>query len=393
MTPAARISAAIEILDDVLAGENAERVLTTWARGHRFAGSKDRAAIRDHVFEAIRCKRSYAWLGGAGEGRPSGRQLMIGALRASGTDPATLFTGERFAPHPLNDDERAVEADLTDAPLGVQLDCPDWLLPLYAETLGEDRDAALLRTRGRSDVYLRVNIGKSTLGNALEHLSEDGIEAEPHPLSETALKVTKGARAVARSQAYLTGLVELQDAGSQAIIDALPLQDGMSVLDYCAGGGGKSLAMGARAHLDITAHDADFARMQDIAPRASRAGIKIQTARTSELGSDYDLVLCDVPCSGSGAFARSPQGKWVLTQDRLNHLTRIQADILEKVAPMVAEGGVLAYATCSLFKAENDAQAEKFLEAHPEFTMLKSRTISPLEGGDGFFYAVFSKAN
>lgn len=391
MTPAARLSAAIEILDDVLVGENAERVLTTWARGHRFAGSKDRAAIRDLVFDALRCKRSFGWLGGDGEGRPSGRQLMIGSLRAAGTDPDTLFCDDRFAPRPLTVDERGAAPSLDAAPREVRLDCPDWLLPLYEETLGETTEAVLDGMRHRSEVFLRVNARKSTLGHALEHLAEDGIEAVPHPLSETALKVTKGARAVARSQAYLTGLVELQDAGSQAIIDALPLDDGLRVLDYCAGGGGKSLAMGAHAKLDLTAHDADFARMQDIAPRASRAGIAIRTVRSSEVGGDYDLVLCDVPCSGSGAFSRSPQGKWALTPARLDHLVDIQAQILDEVVPLLREGGVLAYATCSLFARENEVQIAAFLARHPQFSLSSFRLISPMEGGDGFFVAIMKQ--
>ncbi|WP_066704924.1 RsmB/NOP family class I SAM-dependent RNA methyltransferase [Celeribacter ethanolicus] len=393
MTPAARLSAAIECLDDVLAGENAERVLTNWARGHRFAGSKDRAAIRDHVFDALRCKRSYGWLGGAGEARPSGRQLMIGALRAEGADPDTLFCDDRFAPRPLTDEERTAPPALDAPPRGVRLDCPDWLLPLYDETLGADAEAALALLRQRSDVFLRVNIRKSTLSYALELLADDGIEAVPHPLSETALKVTRGARAVARSQAYLTGVVELQDAGSQAIIDGLPLEDGMAVLDYCAGGGGKSLAMGARAALNLTAHDVDPARMQDIAPRASRAGITVQTARKADLAAAYDLVLCDVPCSGSGAFSRSPQGKWALTQARLDRLVALQAEILAEVAPRVCPGGVLAYATCSLFEMENAAQVAGFLARHAAFEPIRQRQISPLEGGDGFYFATLRRLN
>ncbi|MBU1829932.1 MAG: RsmB/NOP family class I SAM-dependent RNA methyltransferase [Alphaproteobacteria bacterium] len=391
MTPAARLSAAIEILDDVLVGENAERVLTTWARGHRYAGSKDRSAIRDLVFDAIRCLRSYAWLGGAGE-RPSGRQLILGALRAAGTDPDTLFCTDRFAPRPLHEGERELPAPLETAPRGVRLDCPDWLLPLYDASLGADADAVLELLRHRSEVFLRVNPRKATLDTAREALHKDDIDAVPHPLCDSALKVTRNARAVARSQAYLTGLVEIQDVGSQAILDVLPLEPGQSVLDYCAGGGGKALAIGARADVVLTAHDIDPARMQDIAPRASRAGIDITLARTSELAKAYDLILCDVPCSGSGAFSRSPQGKWALTENRLSHLVQIQADILDEVAPRVRPGGHLAYATCSLFKVENDDQVAKFAARHPEFSLRMSRHVSPLEGGDGFFIAVFQRA-
>jgi 16S rRNA (cytosine967-C5)-methyltransferase len=236
-----------------------------------------------------------------------------------------------------------------------------------------------------------VNFGKATVAEAQEALLADGIEADPHPLSPTALEVTGGARAVARSQAYLTGLVELQDAGSQAIIDALPLTNGMRVLDYCAGGGGKALAMAAQADVTLTAHDIDPARMQDITPRASRAGVTIQTARLSDLDDSYDLVLCDVPCSGSGSWARAPQAKWLLQDTRLETLTHLQAQILDDVASRVAVGGVLAYATCSLFAVENTTQITAFLARHPEYELQKDRFITPLEGGDGFYVAILTK--
>ncbi|MEM5477337.1 RsmB/NOP family class I SAM-dependent RNA methyltransferase [Pacificibacter sp. AS14] len=398
MTPVARISAAIEILDAVMDGESAERVLTSWARGHRYAGSKDRAAIRDHVFDALRCLRSYAWLGGAGgrtgdteEGpRPTGRQLMIGMLRDTGVDLDTMFLEARFAPAPLSEDEMDLP-DLAEAPRAVRLDCPDWILPLYDAVLGDDTGAVLSTSRSRAPVFLRVNTGKATLAEAQQVLLADSIETEPHALSPTALKVTVGARGVARSQAYLTGLVELQDAGSQAIIDALPLKDGMSVLDYCAGGGGKALAMAVQADMTVTAHDIDPARMQDIAPRASRAGIEIATARLADLAELYDLVLCDAPCSGSGSWARAPQAKWTLQDTRLEALTNVQAQILDEVAPRVAVGGALAYATCSLFDAENRMQISKFLDRHPSFELTSDRLITPLEGGDGFYVAVLTK--
>lgn len=399
MTPVARISAAIEILDAVMDGESAERVLTSWARGHRYAGSKDRAAIRDHVFDALRCLRSYAWLGGAGgrigdceDGpRPTGRQLMIGMLRDADVDLDTMFLEARFAPAPLTEDEMDLP-DLDDAPRAVRLDCPDWILPLYDEVLEDDADAVLNASRSRAPVFLRVNTGKASLVEAQEALLADNIETEPHPLSPTALKVTVGARGVARSQAYLTGLVELQDAGSQAIIDALPLKDGLRVLDYCAGGGGKALAMAARTDMDVTAHDIDPARMQDIAPRASRAGVEIATVRLADLAESYDLVLCDAPCSGSGSWARAPQAKWTLQDTRLDTLTNLQAQILDDVVPRVAVGGILAYATCSVFDAENKVQIIKFLERHPEFELQSDRLITPLEGGDGFYVAVLTKA-
>jgi len=236
MTPTARLSAAIELLDTVLSGVNAERALTNWARGNRYAGSKDRRAIRDYVFDALRCLRSYAWLGGAGEATPTGRQVMIGALRAAGVDLDTLFSGERFSPAPLTDAERDVPS-LEGAPRGVRMDTPDWLLPKFDAALGADADAVLALCRDRSAVFLRVNRRKATVEQAIDMLAGDEITATPHALSEDALIVTRGARAVVRSLAYLDGVVEVQDAGSQAVIGALPVADGQTVLDYCAGGG------------------------------------------------------------------------------------------------------------------------------------------------------------
>ena len=390
MTPDARISAAIDILEACLGGDSAERVLTSWARGNRYAGSKDRAAIRDLVFDALRCRRSFGWLGGAGDGLPTGRQLMIGALRAAGTDPATVFGTGRFAPEALAEGEMP-DADLAEAPEAVRLDCPDWLMSLFAESLGAAAPAALARQQARAPVFLRVNKRKATVSFALEVLQKDGIEARPHPLSETALEVTEGARAVARSQAYLSGLVELQDAGSQALVDLLPLDAGLEVLDYCAGGGGKSLAMAARADVAMTAHDIDAARMQDITPRASRAGVSIQCASSAELKPAYDLVLCDAPCSGSGSWARAPQAKWLLTPARLAELQSLQAEILDTAADLVAAGGTLAYATCSVFESENHAQVVAFLARRPAFSLRQERLISPLDGGDGFYVAVLQR--
>ncbi|WP_439103649.1 RsmB/NOP family class I SAM-dependent RNA methyltransferase [Celeribacter marinus] len=387
MTPTARLSAAIELLDTILSGVNAERALTNWARGNRYAGSKDRRAIRDYVFDAVRCLRSYAWLGGAGEAIPTGRQVMIGALRASGVDLDTLFTGERFSPEPLTDAERDV-VTLDAATRGVRLDTPDWLLPKFDAALGADADAILAIGRERSPVFLRVNRRKATLGHAIEMLAEDNITAKPHALSDCALIVTEGARMVARAQAYLTGAVEVQDAGSQAVINALPVQDGQRVLDYCAGGGGKALALACKADVAVTAHDIDPTRMQDIAPRASRAGVTISTARAAQLEDSYDLIVADVPCSGSGSWSRAPQAKWALTPERLAELTELQAQILNEIAPRVAKGGVLGYITCSLFDVENSEQITGFIARHPAFKVETSRLITPIEGADGFFVCV-----
>ena len=378
MTPAARLAAAIDVLDRVLAGTPAEQALTNWGRASRFAGSGDRNAVRDLVYDALRCRRSYAALGGG----LSGRGLMLGALRSSGTDPATLFTGEGHAPPKIApEDQGGTPSE------GEALDLPDWLLPQMAETLGPDLQDIAQALRQRAPIFLRVNLRRATVESAISALLAEGIFVETHPLADTALMVTTGARKVQTSQAYLTGLVELQDAASQAVVNALPLRDGMRVLDHCAGGGGKTLAMAARANLSLFAHDASSARMRDLPPRATRAGAKVTLTQTPEAQAPFDLILADVPCSGSGSWRRDPQGKWALTPERLAQIVESQDAILDRLAPMVAPGGVLAYVTCSLLKAENEDRIASFQSRTPGWQLLNTHQFTPLAGGDGFFVA------
>ncbi len=388
MTPSARVSAAIEILDLILAGGASEQVLTRWARSNRYAGSGDRAAIRDHVFDAQRCRRSFAWRGGA----ETGRGLMIGACRAAGLDPDTTFTGDRFAPAPLTEEERTA-APIEAAPEAVRLDCPDWLWPELSASLGDQTTAVLTALQSRAPVFLRVNLRKTTVPEVVEELAAADIITRPHPLSPTALEVTGNPRRVQASPAYLDGRIELQDAASQAVMQFIPLRNGMKVLDYCAGGGGKSLAMAARADIEITAHDASPARMRDLPERASRAGVEITLAEDKTLlePAENDLVLCDVPCSGSGAWRRSPEAKWTLTPGRLGELQAVQAQILDDAAALVAPSGLLAYATCSLLASENHTQIAQFLSRHPDWSMAADRRLTPLEGGDGFYIALLTR--
>lgn len=386
MTPAARAAAAIEILDRILAGAPAEQTLTNWARASRFAGSGDRNAIRDLVFDALRCRRSFAALGGAG----TGRGLILGGLRAAGSDPDAIFTGEGHAPAPLTERERKAPP----APDGlVALDCPDWLAPRLERSLGRDFSAVMERLRHRAPVFLRVNRLNATRDQAIAALAEDGILAEPHPLADTALEVTANARKIQSSQAFVSGIVELQDAASQAVVEALPLRDGQRVVDYCAGGGGKTLAMAARARLRLWAHDIDPRRLRELPERAIRAGAKVTLleGKAVDREAPFDLVLIDVPCSGSGSWRRAPEAKWTFTEARLAQLVDIQAGILDRASALVAAGGSLAYATCSMLEEENSAQVEGFLQRHPDWHRVTERRLTPLDGGDGFYLSVLKR--
>ncbi len=381
MTPSARLSAAIAVLDRVLVGEAAEKALTNWGRASRFAGSGDRAAVRDLVFDALRRKRSAAALGGG----MTGRGLVLGLMRGAGQE--ALFSGEGHAPTPPGPDDAGRDPDPAEA-----LDLPDWLIPALRDSLGDQLEPVAAALRLRAPVFVRVNLRRAGREAALAALAGEGITAVPHPLAETALEVTGQARKLQTSQAYLTGLVELQDAASQAVALALPLADGMRVLDHCAGGGGKTLAMGARAGLRLYAHDIAPHRMTDLPDRARRAGLTVRLTAAPEAEAPYDLVLVDAPCSGSGSWRRDPEGKWALTPDRLGEVLAQQAAILDRAAAMVGPKGALAYATCSILAAENGAQIDRFLARHPNWTTTNELVLTPLTGGDGFYLCVLRRA-
>ena len=380
MTPAARLSAAIEIVDRFLAGEAAEKALTGWARASRFAGSKDRAAVRDLVFDALRSLRSHAARGGA----MTGRGVILGGVRARGEDPAGCFTGAGYAPSPLS----AAEAGGGRVPGGAEaLDCPDWLAPLLQDSLGADFAPVMRALQTRAAVHLRVNLAVTSRAAAAERLAGEGVGTRPHPLSPSALEVVRGARGLQATRAYADGWIELQDAASQAVTDMLPVRPDDGVLDYCAGGGGKTLAMAGRSAARYFAHDAAPRRMRDLPVRAARAGASVTLLDDPAAAAPYDLVLVDAPCSGSGAWRRSPEGKWRLDAAGLEGYVAAQAAILEAVLPLVAPGGILAYATCSLIAAENDGQVAAFVARHPDWRAVLQRRLTPLDGGDGFYMA------
>lgn len=394
MTPGARVSAAIECLEQIFAGEAAEKALTRWARRSRFAGSKDRAAVRDHVFDALRNRDSCADLGGA----LTGRAVMIGLCKLQGFDVNELFSGAGHAPAPLEGLETGLlmDADKQHASSeGAESSRQNWNLQawcvdlLRASYVKDAMEIAHLLGE-RAPVDLRVNLSKSTIVEVTELLETDDIDVESLQISETALRVKSNPRKVKTSKAYLSGAVELQDAGSQALIDALPIDDCHTILDYCAGGGGKSLAMAARSQARIFAHDVNPKRMQDIPTRAARAGVDIKCIDQAAIikQAPFDLVLCDAPCSGSGSWRRSPDAKWKTTKSDFQNLITMQAQILNDASVYVGAGGYFCYATCSLFAQENEEQVNAFLKSTDKFTLVSQKSWTPLNGCDGFYVAV-----
>ena len=382
MTPAARVQAAITILDRILDGDPAEQALLRWSRASRFAGSGDRAALRDLVFDSLRRRQSRGALGGA----MTGRGLMLGMCRDEDIAPQSLFTGIGHAPAALSAQELAagMPPDAVAA-----LDLPEWIVPAWDEALGGIAAPVAMAMRERAPVWLRVNTLRASPAQAASVLAAEQIATDPHPDLPTALRVRDGARRLAASAAYRDGLVELQDLSPQLACSLLPAQG--SLLDYCAGGGGKALALAARGLAPVTAHDVDAGRMSDLPARAARAGARIAIAAPGQVSGRFDLVVADVPCSGSGTWRRTPDAKWRLTSADLARLVQLQARILDQTAALVAPGGALAYMTCSLLRAENQSQTDAFLLRHPGFQQQEQRLFTPLDASDGFYLCLLRR--
>lgn len=392
MTPNARYAASAEILDRILTGEPAEKTLTNWARSNRYAGSKDRAAVRDIVFDCLRRKRSLMHLAGF----DGARGLVAGHILAAGQAVGDVFTGERFAPEVLSRAEQSSLDQLKETPSdAVRLDVPDWIVPKLRESLGDAFETSLCALQTRAPLDLRVNQKKANVSEVQQSLAKDDIETILVAIAPNALRVTRNPRRVALSATYRDGLVEIQDAGAQAIVVELPLDGVKTVLDYCAGGGGKTLAMAARMDGDarFDAYDQNKVRMNDLPVRAQRAGVSVRTLQVDPVLTDktYDLVMLDVPCSGTGAWRRNPDGKWRFTDAELNDLLEVQARILDAAQKSVTSGGLLAYVTCSLLTDENEAQVEAFLTNHKEWHKIQSKRFHCGAETDGFFLALFGK--
>jgi len=344
MRPAARVQAAIEILDRVIEsarrnGPAADTIIGDWVRGHRYAGSKDKRAIREHVYAAIRA---------FGEIPQSGRAAMVSLLES---DPS-LFDGSPYGPAPLVEGEPRAELSLL----------PDWLGSLIPAA-----DHAALLSRAPMD--LRVNRAKASRESVLAGLDD----AEALPGLPDAIRLRDNIR-IEEHPGWIDGKIEVQDAGSQWIVAACNVAPGMTIVDLCAGAGGKTLALAAAMGGEgrLIACDTNRDRLQRMTPRAQRAGaFDIETRllnpgqeaqQLEDLAGQADLVLIDAPCSGSGTLRRNPEARWRLTPDRLDRLTALQAHVLALGAPLVKPGGALVYAVCSLIESEGAAGIAAFLE-------------------------------
>jgi 16S rRNA (cytosine967-C5)-methyltransferase len=403
MTPAARVQASIEILDQVIAsardeGPPADTIVERYFKTRRYAGSKDRRAVRELVYLAI---RAY------GEPPASGRTAFVGlskypeyaeglARRSAGVvvgDLGACFDGSPHGPVKLGESEHW----LRPMPLA------GWATGQVLPTLNDSSDEAMALL-DRAPLDLRVNVGRT----GREEMAVEFEGVTPTPISPWGLRLPADTR-VDNHPAYQEGLIEIQDEGSQLIALACQPQDGLRILDLCAGAGGKSLALAAAAPVaEIVATDTNRQRLAQLPPRAERAGATIVTrlldggresSQLADLEGQCDIVLVDAPCSGSGTWRRNPEGRWRLTAERLDRLVRLQARLLDIAAPLVRPGGALVYATCSLIRAEGADQARNFLGRRSSWIVQDvpfdggradgpGRLLTPAhDATDGFFVA------
>ena len=394
MRPSARLAAAAEILDGFASKRPVEPQLKAWARDNRYAGSKDRRAIADRVYTILRHLLTCAAQGGS----TTGRALVLGSLVA--VDELTILEIDALCPGgyglaPLDEAERAALTSPPNHPSeAARLDWPAWLWDHANDAFGTDTPAELDALRQRAPVDLRVNTLKTTVEQAISTLQADDFA--PETVGPLALRLPPNSP-VFRAEAYTNGLIELQDAGSQIVAAMTGTQPGETVLDFCAGAGGKTLALAAMMQNDgiLIAHDIDPARMAALPARATRAGVTcLRPIADGALPDDCDRVLVDAPCSGSGSWRRDPAGKWALSPERLAELTAAQDDALNMAAQHIRPGGTLTYATCSILPVENEARITAFLACHTDFHLLDQRRLHPARDGcDGFFAATLSRAD
>jgi 16S rRNA (cytosine967-C5)-methyltransferase len=382
VVPAARLSAAVEVLAEIETRKRpAVDALKEWGITHRFAGSKDRASIADIVYDALRVRASSIFA--MAEETP--RALIIGALHdVRGFDLAavnTLFSGTGFAPEPLSESERTryLEWNLEGAPVHVRGNFPAWLTDSFTAAFGEDAVAEGQALARRAPLDLRVNILKGNRPKAvkaLAHLNPEATSYSPFGLRIRPLIEGRGP-AMQAEPIYVKGLVEIQDEGSQLAAQLSAARAGEQVLDLCAGAGGKTLAMASLMANkgQIYAYDADGRRLTPALARLTRSGARNVQLRAprgtqdvlADLAGHCDLVFVDAPCTGSGTWRRNPDAKWRTRPGALEQRIVQQKAILEQAVIYTKPGGRIAYVTCSVLCEENEERVLDFLQNHGDF--------------------------
>lgn len=426
MKPQARIQATIDILDQRHTSRvPMDTVVGDYMRRRRYIGSKDRSDIAERVYGILRHHARLNWWLNRHQQEDTARNRVLTYLalceQANTKRINDLCDGSKYAPEPLSETEQTFISAIDnqdihhiDMDLAVKVECP----PLYEQALrdyfGEDFEAEMAALIPGATLDMRVNTILSSREKAQNYLDDAGIKTEHTRYSPWGLRAMEKAY-LAKTKAFAKGWIEIQDEGSQMIAHVCNVQPGMQVLDYCAGAGGKTLALAAAMQVKgrIVAMDNDERRLNKGRTRYKKARVSdiIEVRPLTEKRhvkwlkrqkGTFDIVLCDVPCTGTGTWRRNPDMRWRTYGPSLEELTPIQAEILENVAYTVKPGGRLVYATCSLLPAENEHQVTEFLKRHPDFTVeplneaLKLGTpymrLTPhRHGTDGFFAAVLKK--
>ncbi len=429
MTPAARLAAAIELLTEINDAPRrpADAVANDFFRARRFIGSGDRRAVSDRTWRVLRARRRLEWWIGQAGTAPTARMLVAASLLLEGWTAqgvAQSYSGGQYGAAPFLQMEtaaaRALEGRTLDhpgMPDAVRFEMPDWVLPHLQERFGEQLGPEMQAALDPAPLDLRVNLLRGTREDARAALLAEGLDATPTPLSPWGLRI-EGRRAVTTGPAFQSGLVEIQDEGSQLVAALVGVTPEMRVVDWCAGAGGKTLALAMlmqnRGHL--VACDVSAPRLEGAVRRLRRAGVQNSERHlvapgdkwAKRRGGSFDRVLVDAPCTGTGTWRRNPDARLRLRELDLTELRPKQARILDDAARLVRLGGRLVYATCSLFTEENEAQVDAFLERTPGFAVVPLQkawnlptpapgadpylSLTPRRHGtDGFFGAVLER--
>ena len=427
MRDGGRIAAAIEVLEEVeLRHRPVSVALRDWGAAHRFAGSGDRAAIGNLLYDALRNRKSLA----LAMGNDAPRSAVLGVYgrlwghKSNAID--ALFVEDKFAPDRLTDKEHAgIDATVPDdAPAHLRADLPEWIWSSFEADFDNQAMAEARAFAQRPPLDLRVNTLKSSRDKVLKALAKQKAKQTAIARHGMRIEAGKGPARLPNVQAepgFQKGWFEVQDEGSQIAADLVFPQAGEQVLDFCAGAGGKTLALAAAMENkgQVHAYDADKTRLAPIFERLKRAGTR--NVQVHEAGADianlhdrFDRVVVDAPCTGSGTWRRHPDAKWRLTPDQLETRTQEQAAILDEASQFVRPGGYLCYITCSVLSAENEDQVYAFGDRNPGWALLSAGevwqdlfgfdkaqpwssdmncvTLTPAATGtDGFFFAVMQR--
>lgn len=432
MRDSARIQTAIEILSNMkVANIPMDNILRDYMRGRRYIGSKDRKHIVELIYDVIRATARLGWWLERQSHEDTPRARVIAYLILNGMsayDVDIRFVEENHCTGVLTIDEENLVKVLEgkslihpDMPQAVQVECPEWAESDLKALFGDDFADHMAAMLEPAQIDLRVNTIKLTREQAQDSLAKDGVESIFTPYSPTGLRCT-GKPYLSATKAFHKGFVEIQDEGSQLIAHVCGVQPGMRVLDYCAGGGGKTLALAAQMQGKgiIFAMDNSSKRLEKGRKRYKKADVHNVEVRSLEDDKNrkwlrrqkdaMDIVLVDAPCSSSGTWRRNPDLRWNWYGPTLQEITTLQSEILDRVADKVKIGGRLVYATCSLFTQENDDQIKQFLEKYPNYSVLDLSQNWAIEGEspisgpylrlnpkdhktDGFFTAVLIRSS